>query len=341
MLLLITILCISLLIILHEVGHYAFAKLFGMRVLRFSLGLGPALVSKKLGETIWQVGALPFGGFVQVDGMAPEEVGEVVDPHNYRARPRWQRALFLAAGPGANWLLTIVFITLLLGTIGLEQLDTTQPTTIGRVAVGSPAESAGLQVGDRIVSINNVTVSSFRDLIGVIQDVGVRAMPVVVERAGISQTLTVVPRPRQSGEGFEVGLEQKTTLLRMGPLDALKGGVRGSWNMATDILDLLWGAVRGRGDATFVGIPKIVSMVSEQARQGLGRLFQTLASLSMSLALLNLLPVPALDGARIFLLGVEAVRRRPINPRIETWVHGIGFLVLLALMAALSIRDLL
>ena len=339
---LLTAIGISLLIILHELGHYTVARLCGMRVLRFSFGLGPAIWRWQKGDTTWQIAALPLGGFVQVQGLAPTEPGAEaapVDEHGYRERPRWQRALFLFAGPAANWLLAAFFIFLLLSSVGFEQFDPNS-TVVGEVIAGKPAESAGILEGDRIVSVDGAEVASWADVVSAVSTRPNQSLKLSVDRLGKTMELTVTTRENDQGGG-EIGVAPKGETLRLDPFHALLAGFAGAWSVTEDQARLLWGLVRGAEKGRMSGLPGIVKMVSTQAHRGMRYLLQALAYLSVSLSLLNLLPIPALDGSRILLLGVEAVRRRPLNPKAEAVIHGLGFLVLLALLIVVSIRDLL
>lgn len=336
-----TILGISLLIILHELGHYLVARACNMRVLRFSVGFGPTLFKRTFGETTWQVAAIPLGGFVQVDGMGPREADVYPDDErNYRNRPRWQRAAVIAAGPAMNWVLAALFIGALALTVGFSRIDESR-AEIGDLVEGEAAAQAGLAPGDVVLSINGEPTKDWNELVAHVRAHPEEPLTFAIERGGERMAVTVTPK--RSGEGgFGVlGVYPPTVRQRTGPLGAVALGFTGAWNMTARQVGLLWGMVAGTEEGRLSGLPGMIKMVSEQARRGIERLLQSLAWLSITLCILNLLPIPALDGSRLVFIGVEAVRGKPIDERVESVVHTIGFALLLALMIAVSVRDLL
>jgi regulator of sigma E protease len=367
---LITIVAVSLLIILHELGHYWAARACGMRVLRFSVGFGPSLLRWQRGDTTWQLAAVPVGGYVQVQGFGPEdregsnsqasgaegsdgpgsggqgsnaqEPGSQAtgDGHGYRDRPRWQRALFLVAGPVANWIVAAVCLTLLASTVGLRDYE--HPTSeLGDITPGSAAAQAGLVPGDRIVSVGGAAVADWQDLVREVRKHPAETVTIEIERAGERVSLQATPARSSNGEFGVLGIEPAAQLVRYGLGGGLAAGVRATVTLTREQARLLWGVITGQVEGRLSGLPGIVRTLSAQAKRGVGRFFETLATLSVVLFILNLVPIPGLDGARLTFLGIEAVRRRPVSETIEGWVHGIGLVLLLALIVLVSVRDLL
>jgi regulator of sigma E protease len=332
-----TILGLSLLIILHELGHFLVARACGMRVLRFSVGFGPALVHRKLGETDWQIAAIPLGGYVQIDGMGPTEGNE---PHRaegtFRSKPVWQRSAVIFAGPVMNFLLAAVFIAVLAATVGFSRFDETT-TTIGEVVPDQPAAAAGLLTGDRVVSIDGEPVASWKDMVEIIRRNAERPVPFEIERSG--ETLTFSVTPASEGGTGRIGVGPKTETIRLGVFAAAGEGFRAAADMTARQAGLLWGIVVGKEEGQLSGLPGIVKMVSAQAERGVRWLLEALAWLSITLFIFNLAPVPALDGGRLFFLVLETARGRPVDQRFEGLVHAVGFLLLLALIIYVSIRD--
>ena len=365
---------ISLLIALHELGHLGAAVALGMQVLRYSLGFGPSLIARRAGGIIWQVAAIPMGGFVQVAGMGPEmdeasdaaqnDVVPPVDPaRSYRHRPRWQRALVVAAGPATNWLLALAGSICIAGVWGLPTPQMAQ-ARVGQIAAGSAAEQAGLQVGDRIVAVADAPVASWAQMAAAIRQRPKQQTQLVIERlnaaaAGGAQTaqntasshlaegpaaerrrLLVVPQARSDGAG-SLGISPPTLQLPLGWWAACRAGTAATVQATADHVRLLVGLVRG-GEGRLSGLPGIVRQVSQTTRQqGMAGLMPALVALSLSLCLLNLLPIPGLDGAHLVLLALETLRRRPLSARVEVAVQTGGMVFLLGLMLVVSVRDFL
>ena len=341
---LLTLLGISLLIILHEAGHYLVARACGMRVSRFSLGFGPTLLSRRFGETTWQVAAVPLGGYVLIDGMGPQEddaAGAPVpdhDPRSYKNKPAWQRAAVIFAGPMTNWLITALLLMGLAATTGFAQYDETQPV-LGDVMSEGPAAQAGLRPGDRVQSVGGVAVHDWASLVREIRAHPGTALEVAIERDGQPLRRTVTPKLAAGVGVMEV--MPSAHLQQYSPGAAVVAGLQGAWHLTREQARMLLGMFTGKAGGQLSGLPGIVKAVSKQAEQSLARLIDSLAYLSIGLCLLNLLPVPALDGSRLLFLGVEMVRRRPVDERIEGLIHTAGFVLLLGVMVFVSVRDLL
>lgn len=366
MAILLTCLGISALIILHELGHYWTARACGMRVSRFSIGFGPTLIRYQSAHTLWQVSAIPLGGYVIIDGLGPSEDGApqgaptdedpspiapIVgsphaaqnaaiddDPASYRNKPAWQRALVIAAGPAANWAVTAALLAGLAVTSGTPQYDETQ-AVLGEMKASGPAAQAGLLAGDRVQRIDETVVMDWSHLVEVVRAHPGQVAHFEVVRGRKIERIDVTPR-EQGGVGVMEAMPQATFVtypLGAGVIEGCRGAARLTASQARGMAGLL----TGRGSAQLSGLPGIVKSVSNQAETSLARLFESLAYLSIGLCLLNLLPVPALDGGRLLFLGLEVLRRRPIDERIEGLVHTAGFLVLAAVMVFVSARDIL
>lgn len=341
-----TILGLSLLVILHEFGHYLTARAFGMRVSRFSLGFGPTLLSAKRGDTTWQVAAIPLGGFVQIDGMGPAEEqaeGYVHDPEDagsYRNKPAWQRALVIFAGPAANWLICAGLLCVLAATQGFTRYDNSQ-AVLGELVPTGAAAQAGLQPGDHVRRIGDTAVSSWNSLVTEVRAHPAQTVLFEIEREGAVLTLPVTPKAGADGHTGMVEAMPLGHLERCSWLQAPAAGARGAWNFTVEQARLLGGIFTGHSAGKLSGLPGIIKITSEQARRSLGHLAESLAWLSIGLCLLNLAPIPALDGSRLFFLGVEMIRRRPVDERLEGMLHTAGFVLLLGMMIFVSVRDLL
>lgn len=336
---LLTILGLSLLIVLHELGHFGVARLCGMRVLRFSVGFGPVLLSTTLGETRWQIAAIPLGGFVQIDGMGVvDEPDSTPDPRSFRARPMWQRLLVIFAGPAANWLLAAALIAIASFTVGFDRLNENS-TVIGQVLETGPAAKAGLTPGDRIIAVDGASVTSWPELVRAIETHPETPVMFRIQRGETLVESQVTPE--RSGTVGKIGVGPQPETVRLPAHEAWLAGLNAAAGMTANQARLLWRVVAGREEGKLSGLPGIVDMVSQEAQRGARRLFGALAWLSIGLFLLNLLPIPALDGGRLLFLGIETARGRPINHRLEATIHAVGFALLFALMIYVSVRDLL
>ena len=221
-----TILGISVLIILHELGHYLAARLTGMRVLKFSLGFGPKLFEKKIGETHWQVAAVLLGGYVQVHGMGPQDPSMPADDErSYRNKPLWQRALVIAAGPVANWLLAAVFIFALAISVGYSQFDESLPM-LGEIVAGEPAAAAGLQENDRVLAVGGETVTDWPTLVTQIQRHPGKLVVLDIERGSERLSIEVTPRD-EDGVG-KFGVYPPSVTIKPGLGASLQAGFMGA-----------------------------------------------------------------------------------------------------------------
>ena len=329
-----TLLALGAIVALHEFGHLLLARACRMRVDRYSIGFGPVLLSYKHRETEYALSLLPFGGYVKIAGMNPEDGTAADDPRSYSNRPAWQRFVVLAAGPFTNYMLA--FITLAcLNFFGMPRPVKTP--TIGEVTPNSAAAVAGLKPGDTILSIGGNPVNDFTELRAQIQATEGKPSPVRVARSGHELELSITPR--KQGSVWILGMTQKTEQVRkaLGPSieGALAMTVLANPAIILGIVD--W--IRGRGNVEVGGTVAAVAQTMQAAEAGAAIFFLQVAELSVAVGLFNLLPVPALDGGRIVFVLFEMIRRRPVNPRLETAVHAIGFLLLLGLIVFLTIGD--
>ncbi|MCR5663526.1 MAG: site-2 protease family protein [Oscillospiraceae bacterium] len=337
----IAILIFGLLIVIHELGHFSAAKLFGVRVEEFAVGMGPALLKKQKGETLYSLRAIPLGGYCAMTG----EDGESEDPRAFINQKAWKRLIILAAGSFNNFLLGVVIVLCLFA--GTKQILS---PVIVEFMEGCPYESAeGLQVGDRITAIDGHSVLIHGDIDRLLHGDGV--YDIEVERAGQKLLLKSFELRRvEYPEGLFFGL-------RFGQYDEATPRQiwRHSWNTVRDYVGLVWQSLGMllHGEASvndLAGPVYIVDMMAESGAQeetvsgGLWTVFNFGAFIALNLAVMNMLPIPALDGGRIFLLLVtaliEALTRKKLNPKYEAYIHAAGMVLLLALMAYVMLHDI-
>ena len=336
------------LVFFHELGHYLVARLFGIPAETFSIGFGREIVgwSDRQG-TRWKVGWLPLGGYVKFVGdMSPaSEPGDLdhlpasLRDRMFQAKPVWQRFLVVLAGPAANFLLAILIFAAIFMTLG-----TPSTNVIGKVLPDSAAASAGLQRGDRIVSVAGTDTKDFTVLQGIIFDRPDKAVQLRFERDGQARQVTVRLRSEDVADPF--GHKMKRGVLGVSPARpsigrALADGSRTTWALTRSIVDGLVEMIRGRVSTKEIGGPiKIAQIAGQGASLGFLPFVQLVALLSINLGFINLLPVPMLDGGHLFFYGVEAVRRRPLSAQALEWAFRGGLAVILALVLFTTVNDL-
>ncbi len=323
---------VGFLIAFHELGHYAVARLCGMRVRSYSIGLGPQLW--KLGFVKngirYQIGKIPFGGAVEIAGMSSFDEAAKDDPRAYLNRPRWQRWLVLFAGPAFNYIAAVFFFFLYFA----GWPSPTDQTVVEMVRVHEgPAKAAGIKDGEFVVG----TDAEFRGAI-----VGSEGKPVTftvlnVEHGVVSREVTVVPVVVDGG--YRLGVEPAARHPSTGVLMGVGGACLNALNESAQLLFALKALVFREGGVEVGGPLAIVAGMKDSIERGAQHFVKFLASASVSLGLFNLLPVPALDGIKMLFLTVEGIFRRNIKPRWQDTVNGVGLLAILAMVGLLTIKD--
>lgn len=346
------------LIVGHEFGHLIAAKLSGMKVPEFGIGFPPKLWGKKIGDTEYSINALPFGGFVKITGEDANE--ESNDPAAFSNRPKLLQAFTLFAGPFSNVLLGFVFFSLafMFGIpTALESSEyagrlTNERIVIAEVLPGSPAHDAGIRAGDRVVSVfaNDVTTQIERPEIiaGLIADAK-GEVHMTILRGNEEVTLIATPEkglipeePERQALGIASAL---VGTLQLPFFEAVVKGftetIDKTQAIAVGMAQLISSAVTLTADVKNIAGPVgIASLAGDAASFGFGSILSFAALISLNLAVLNLLPFPALDGGRLAFLAVETVIRRPIPVQIANTVNAVGFAILILLMLAVTAHDI-
>ena len=341
---LVTVLALSVLIIIHEGGHYLAARAFGMRVLRYSIGFGPVLAKwrPKGSDTLFQIAAIPFLAYVQIAGMNPQEEVDPDDPALYPNKSLFARAVTIAAGPFANYLTASLIVFGLGMSNTLPQMEPMEPMTIGNVVDGSPASDAGLKIGDVIVKANGASINNVEDLIAATAPRAGQPTQYIVERDG-----EVIPpisiTPADAGGRGQIGVAAKMRPMHqdLSAAESAKLALVLPWQITaaqlTGLADMAErGTTEGLGGPVMMG-----SMVADAAQAGVPAFLWMLMFISVALGLFNLLPLPALDGGRLIFLGYEALTRRRANEQLEAYVHGFGILFLLGVLVLVTARDIM
>lgn len=337
------ILGISVLVIIHEGGHYLSARLFGMRVLRYSIGFGPTLFHYKPKDspTTFQVGAIPLLAYVQIAGMNPHEEVDPNDPEIYPNKSVFARIVTIIAGPVANYL-TASLLVLGLGLTGFPRNEPVEPMRVAEVVDGSPAEEAGLKSGDVIVEANGEPIETVEDLIDVTAPRAGEPTEYVVVREGERLgPIPVTPESRRGRGMIGVRAEMRRVYEQMTLPEAGRAAFAYPAKLTMAQLQGLTRLIEKRTTEGLTGPVGMGKMVAKQARKGAPEYLSMLMLLSVALGMFNLLPFPALDGGRLVFLGYELVTRRRPNERFEAVVHMVGLLFLLGVLVLVTFRDVM
>jgi regulator of sigma E protease len=343
------------LVFVHEMGHYLAGRWFGIHAETFSIGFGREIggLTDRRG-TRWKFGWLPLGGYVKFAGdMNPASQPDAAwlslpaeeRSRTFQAKPLWQRAIVVAAGPAVNFLLAI----LILGGFALAYGEVRMPAVVGAAAPGSAAAQAGLRPGDRVTALGGRAVETFDDMVRFVRiRAGERVrIDYVRDGAPLSADVTVgtdVQRDRFGNEyrlgrlGIQGG---RPVVEPVSLLEAPVVAVRRTGDIVQMMVETLGQVITGRRSVRELGGPLQIAKVSgEQMSLGWDAFAFLLALISINLGFINLLPVPMLDGGHLFFYAIEAVRRRPLEPRVQEWAFRGGLAALLALMLLVTFNDL-
>lgn len=328
----------GLVVIVHELGHFVAAKKLGMRVSEFGIGFGPKLFSFKKGETLYSLGAIPLGGFNKIDGMDPDEK---LDERSFVNQSIWHRVIVIASGSLMNLLLPVALIFLLYAGIGIEQ-PVLDKAVIGTVMTDRPAAKAGLQDNDQVLAVNGVKVTNWMEMVQNIQTTPHDApVTLQVERNGQTQELTIAADWDEKTQKTTIGVMAKTKVVRTGIVEGAKLSVEKTVGIITGTASALYQMVTGKIDAELSGPIGVARMAGEVAStSGWVGLLSFAAFLSVNLGMMNLLPIPALDGGHLLILFAEAVRGKPLNSKQIQRIQSFGIALLLTLFIWVTFQDI-
>ncbi len=334
----IAILIFGLLIFIHEGGHFLFARLFKVTVNEFSIGMGPKLVSKKSKKSgiSYSLRAFPIGGFVSMAG----EDEESDDPNALNKKPVWQRMIIVAAGGVVNLVAGILVMFILVFSSTSMGLGS---TTVAEFRDGALSQDCGLKAGDTIVEVEGRNVHIADELVYEIMRLGIEPVDLTVVRDGEKTVIEDVEFPQISEQGVAFG---DADFYVYGQERTFTNLVKHSFYRSTYTVRMIWESlydlVTGRyGIEAVSGPVGVTEALTQAAQTGSYNFIYLVVVISMNLGVMNLLPLPALDGGRLVFLLIEAVRRKPINPKVEGVVHTAGLALLMLLMIFICVKDVI
>lgn len=326
----VAILAFGLIVFIHELGHFLFAKKAGVRIHEFAIGMGPKIFGFKKGETTYTVRLLPLGGYVAMEG----EDGDSNDPRAFGNKTILQRASILFAGPFFNIILACIILIPVFMFIGSPS------TTVREIIDNSPAQVAGLQAGDTIKSINGNEIKDWTELSQFINNSDGKELNLKVDRDGLTKEINV--KPEQKEGSYVIGIYPKYEKNIIGAFsNAIKTTISMIIQMITFLGQLFTGNLPGGVEGSVTGPVGVISIVADATKAGLINVMYLASVISLNLGVLNLLPIPALDGGRLFFLAIEFIRGgKKIDPNKEGMINMVGFAALMLFMLFITYKDI-
>lgn len=327
------ILIFGVIVFIHELGHFLAAKACNMRVDEFAIGMGPIVIKKKYGETLYSIRLLPLGGFNRIAGMDPEEqVGE----RGFSNQAIWKRMIVIVAGATFNIILTAVIFMGVYATYGAVT-PSTEPV-IGEVVEDGPGRDV-LQVNDRILMINGKSISSWKDISPSLAGTENHSISVRVERNGATKDIDIVPT-KSGDDRVVMGIRPNTVVTPIPLGEAISKGFNRTVDMGHSMISGLWSMLSGRSEAEVAGPLGVAQMAGAVAQTGLMNSLLFMAMLSLNLGIINLLPVPLLDGGHIVLLTLEAIMGRKLPPKALHYIQMTGLVILVSIFLFSTSQDI-
>ena len=329
----------------HELGHFIAAKKCNVQVNEFAFGMGPVIWKKQRGETLHSIRLFPIGGFCAMEGEdgssdddeeEDEDTGEIrpkeYNPRSFNNKKPWQKIIILAAGSFMNVLCAFLILSILVTYLGFST------TVDGDITPGSPADLAGTEIGDKIVAVDGSEVATWNDLGPLVQKSEGKEITVTVERNGEAMDLTLTPEYDKEGQRYIIGTYCKVS---HNPIMGIRSGFIGTWRLFGVMFDSLRMLISGGASIDEVSGPVgIVQMVGETSSEGVWSYGFLMALICVNLAVINMLPLPALDGGRILIVLFSWITGKAVSPRVEGIIHTVGIVLLLALAAVVTFNDI-
>ena len=317
-----------LVVVIHEGGHFSVAKLVGIKVNEFAIGMGPKLFQKRKGETVYTIRALPIGGYVKMEG----EDEDSDDPRGFSKVSVWSRIAVVSAGAIMNFVLAIVVLSIVAFSLGLPT------TTIEEVLVDSPAMEYGVLPSDKILSIDGVEINEWNEIVDTINSSETSKMlNIDVLRDG--EIISLQVKPVLDDERVVIGIVPRS---EKSFFKSIEAGFKDTWHFLKLMFNFIAMLFQGKVSTNDLAGPiGVINEIGNQAKVGFLNLLYILGFISVNLGFFNLLPIPALDGSRIVFLLIEAIRGKPVDPKKEGFIHFLGFIFLISLMLLVTYKDLI
>ena len=333
------IIVIAVCVIVHEYGHYITAKILGVQVHEFAFGMGPAILQHRNKKTkmLWSWRLFPIGGFCRLAGMNEEEEGEsVISGKGFEEQAAWKRFLILLNGSLFNILLAVLLMAAFLYGHGILDMDSTK---IGEIMSGFPAEIAGLKAGDEVLSVNGEKVSKWREMSEKVRVESLKNenVTLAVKRGEENLRLDIkIPMNEEYGRPM---LGVSPSHVRYGFIKSIKSSLGYTYRMTAMMMRGFYELITRRQEADVTGPVGIASMSGKAMREGFWDFLTFIAIIALNLGILNLFPIPALDGGRILFVLLEMILRRRLPNKVENWIHTAGFAILISLMILITCKD--
>ena len=339
---------LAVVIFVHELGHFLVAKWCDVEVLTFSMGFGPTIASKTVGETTYRLALFPLGGYVRMAGQDDSEDPPASDPtRGFSAKTLGQRAAIVAAGPAVNILFAFLVFAAAIFFYGVQ--TPTEEAIVGAVMPGSPAEEAGLVAGDTITTIDGEEIGGWMAFAERVRDSGGKTLEVgVLGESGETRNLAVTPKPTPErdrfgeiiGQAYMIGIQRGLLREPVGLFEAVRLSGYYTWEFSAMIFQTLARVFQGRVAASDLGGPIMIAQEAGRlASTGLEPLLRFMGIISINLGIINVLPIPVLDGGHLFFFLIEGLRGRPLSVRVREGAQQVGVFMLIALMAFVVFND--
>lgn len=325
----------GVLVLVHELGHFVMAKQTGMFVKEFAIGFGPKIISKKIGETVYSIRCVPLGGFNDIAGMDPgdDEAGE----RSYFRKPILHRMVVIVAGAAMNLILPIF---LFWGMIYFNGVASPSPEPVlGEVIANTPAAKAGLQNGDRIVKMDDKSITSWQEFTTAVKDSAGHSYKVIFERNGQQQETVLTPEYNEQAKRAMVGVRSDVITEKVGFVDAFSMALNRNLFIIKKMVSGIGDIISGEAAGDVSGPIGVIQMTGEMAEAGMLPLINFAALLSLNLGIVNLLPIPALDGGHFIVLMLEAVRGKPLGEKALGYIQMVGIACLVTIMLFATKND--